>query len=623
MNQGRIPLKELASLPSFYFPSPSWDQERIAFYWDKSGQMELYLIDLQSGSPRSGSPRGGVPHIGKPRQLSHGEVPRSLRAGFVWSRDGKSIVFAKDRDGNEQHDLYAIDTQSGAVRQLTNTPTAQEIPAEFSPDGEWLSIFSNRDGQMNLYKLRPTSAPTDAEVTPLTRFSNPVTSGGAWSPDGEWLAFSVNETAELKNQDVYIVRADGTDLRRVLQVKVGSIDTVVKWLPDGERLAITSDASGVDRPGILAVETGEVRWFGKESVEETASGVSKNGKWLVALRNQDAVVQPVLYEIETGNARLLDLPAGLAIGSEFVLGDSALLVSITSTTQRNELILYELEENRARTVIPAEYGTINPNLFVASQYVIYPSSDDLSISAILYKPREAEGGEKVAAIVIVHGGPTGQFFRSFDPYAQFLADHGFVVLEPNIRGSTGYGVEFRDMNRYDWGGGDLEDVAAGAEYLKSLHFVDPDRIGLFGGSYGGYMTLMQAVKKPNLWKAAVSWVGISDLHRLYEKSMEHFKYYLRWHMGDPEENRDLWRERSALTHAANLKAKLLLVHGVNDPRCPVEQSRLFRDRLIELGYKEGEDFEYVELTGEGHGSSDISHKIRTYSLLVDFMERSL
>ncbi|MEA1871252.1 MAG: DPP IV N-terminal domain-containing protein, partial [Candidatus Bipolaricaulota bacterium] len=149
MNKGQIPLKELASLPSFYFPTSAWDQERIAFYWDKSGQMELYLLDLPGGDPR---------------QLSHGEVPRSLRAGFVWSRDGKSIVFAKDRDGNEQHDLYAIDTQSGAVRQITDTPTAQEIPAEFSPDGEWLSMFSNRDGQMNLYKLRPRGAPNGLSV---------------------------------------------------------------------------------------------------------------------------------------------------------------------------------------------------------------------------------------------------------------------------------------------------------------------------------------------------------------------------------------------------------------------------------------------------------------------------
>jgi len=96
VNRGRIPLQELASLPNFYFPTPAWNKKRIAFYWDKTGQMELYLLNLPDG---------------KPRQLSHGEVPRSLRAGFIWSRDGKTIVYAKDQGGNEQHDLYAIDTE--------------------------------------------------------------------------------------------------------------------------------------------------------------------------------------------------------------------------------------------------------------------------------------------------------------------------------------------------------------------------------------------------------------------------------------------------------------------------------------------------------------------------------
>jgi dipeptidyl aminopeptidase/acylaminoacyl peptidase len=604
LNRTSIPLEELASLPNFYFVTASWDKKHIAFYWDKTGQMELYLLELPDGAPY---------------QLSQGEVPRSLRAGFIWSRDGKKIVFAKDQDGNEQHDLYSFSLNSRAVTQLTNTPKAQEIPSEFSPNDEWLTMFSNRGGQMNLYKMRPDGT----EVTQLTTFDNPVTSGGIWSPDGQWLAFSVNETSELKNQDIYIVRADGSDVRHLLQVKIGSIDRPVKWFPDGYHMAIASDASGVERPGILSVDTGKVRWLGKESIEEDTSGISEDGSWLVALRNQDAIVQPVLYDVKTGNETTLDLRAGYAVGSEFVLGDTSLLVSHMSATKRNELVLYNIKTKQETTLIPAEYGSIDPNLFVDPSYVTYPSCDGLTIAGILYTPMDIGDEERLPAVVSVHGGPTAQFFRAFDPYAQFLANQGFVVLEPNIRGSTGYGVQFRDMNRYDWGGKDLEDVAAAAEYLKGLSFVDPDRIAVYGGSYGGYMTLMQVVKKPALWKAAVSWVGISDLHKLYEHSMEHFKYFLRWHMGDPKENEDLWRQRSAITHVKNTKAKLLLIHGVNDPRCPIEQSRLFRDSLIDLGYVEGEDFEYVELTEEGHGSSDIKHKIRTYSLMLDFLKRRL
>ena len=173
------------------------------------------------------------------------------------------------------------------------------------------------------------------------------------------------------------------------------------------------------------------------------------------------------------------------------------------------------------------------------------------------------------------------------------------------------------------GGGDLEDVAAGVQYLKSIGFVDPGRVAVFGGSYGGYMTFMAVVKKPDLWKAGIAWIGITDLHRLYNKSMEHFKYYLRRLMGDPEENAKLWRDRSAINFARNLKAKLLILHGVNDPRCPVEQSRIFRDRLLELGYEEGEDFEYVEFADVGHASSDVDQKTATYRIIVDFLDRTV
>jgi dipeptidyl aminopeptidase/acylaminoacyl peptidase len=110
---------------------------------------------------------------------------------------------------------------------------------------------------------------------------------------------------------------------------------------------------------------------------------------------------------------------------------------------------------------------------------------------------------------------------------------------------------------------------------------------------------------------------------MYEQSMEHFKYFLREQMGDPEEDGALWADRSAIHFAEHLRAKLLMVHGVNDPRCPVDQSRIFRDRLLALGRQEGVDFEYVELTEEGHGSSDIEQKIRTFQILADYLERVL
>lgn len=601
----RIPLEELAKLPNIYLVTPSWQRDQLAFYWDKSGRLELYVMDLQARQAR---------------QVSDGEMPHTPRAAFTWSRDGRHILYPKDRGGDEQHDLYQIEVATGAVRQLSRDPESQEYPVEVSPDNQWLTVLTNKFGQLNLAKVRLDNP---AEYMQLTSYPNPVLSGGKWSPDSQWIAYSVNESPDLRNSDVYLIQADGSDARRVLRVEEGSQDVVAAWSPDGRSLAVTSDAGGAPRPGILDLASGEVRWLGQEGVEEWAQVFSQNGRFLACLRNQNAEVQPILYDLETGAARELALPAGVGFDVHFVNNDTDLILLFTTPTRRAELLLYHLETDTFETLIEAGYGSIDPDIFVTSEHIWYPSFDGRQIPALLHVPRDIQAGERRPAVVIVHGGPTAQFAQSFDPYAQFLVNQGYVVLKPNVRGSTGYGVEFRDMNRYDWGGGDLEDVAYGAAYLKSLPIVDPERLAVFGGSYGGYMTFMQVVKKPELWKAASAAVGITHLRRLYDDSMEHFKYYLRHQMGDPEERAALWEERSALNFADRLQAKLQIIHGVNDPRCPVSQSRLFRDRLLALGYREGEAFEYVEFGDQGHGSADIEHKIRWYTLLADFLARSL
>jgi dipeptidyl aminopeptidase/acylaminoacyl peptidase len=165
-------------------------------------------------------------------------------------------------------------------------------------------------------------------------------------------------------------------------------------------------------------------------------------------------------------------------------------------------------------------------------------------------------------------------------------------------------------------------VVQGARYLAALPEVDPARIGIWGGSYGGFITYLALVRNPELWKAGCAWVGMTDLERLYDESREHFQYYLRQQMGDPSTYRALWRERSAIHTAERLRARLLIVHGLNDPRCPIDQARSFRDRLIALGRKDGTDFEYHEL-GEGHGSSDIEQKLRSSRMVSDFFVRTL
>lgn len=608
MKQKRIPLEELAQLPSFAAVTPSWDGQKIAFYWDKTGRYELYTMDLQSREVR---------------KLTDGQAPRQLRAGFVWTRDDSEIVFAKDKDGDEQNNLFRLDLNTATVVQLDDSPKTQEYAGEVHPDNTRMAVMSNRAGQMNVFTL--SLQHQAQEWRQLTHFKAPAFAVG-WSPDGKWLAFVSNESPDLKNQDSYLVRDDGSDIRKVLSLKEGSQDQVADWHPDGKRLAFTSDVSGSNRAGVLHLDSGEIRWQSPEQsdTEEYATSFSKSGDWLAVIRNRHAAILPVLYHLETGQARELKLPEGIAAGAHFVLGDRKLLVLHTSATRRPELLLYDLASDTYEVLLEAEYGSIDPGVFVEDQHIWYESYDGRRVPALLYQPKQIAPGSRLPAVVIVHGGPTAQFFRGFDPFAQFLVDQGYVVLQPNIRGSTGYGVEWRDLNLKDWGGADLEDVVAGANYLKALPYVDPGRVGVFGGSFGGFMTFMAVTKKPDVFKVGVPWVGITDLHRLYEEDMEHFKYYFRQQMGDPEKDYALWRDRSAIEYAHQLQAPIMIVHGVNDPRCPISQARIFRDRLLQLGKREGEEFEYHEFGDEGHGpGGDIQGKIRTYKLLADFLERRL
>ena len=606
----RMSLEALAALPTVVMLNVAHSGEQVAFYADWTGRFELYTLDLATRERR---------------QVTDGQAPKAIRAGFVWSADDARILFSRDHNGDERQALFDLNLASGDVNPLQHAPQSMDYVVAAHPDGQRLLVNSTRGGQMNVHVYDLTREGQSA-WTALTAFPS-TTQAAAWSPDGEWLTLTTNESADLRNTDGYVMNADGSGLRRVLRRREGSQDRVGEWHPDGTRVAASSDADGHRRVGLLTVDTGEVQWLTpqQEGIEEEMGLFSPDGRWLSVIRNVDSTLTPVLYNTATGAARELKLPPGLAVGTQFTQDGKMLFQFITSTT-RLEVLLYDLADDTFEVVIPAEYGEVDPADFVPGEYVRYPTAEGLEVPAIIYRPRELEKGKQYPALIHAHGGPTAQFFRGFDAQAQFLADRGYLVLCPNVRGSSGYGVTWRDANLLDWGGRDLADIVAGAEYLKSLPEVDGTRLGIFGGSYGGYLSYMAVVKQPDLFKVGVPIVGITDLPRLYEDNarvMPQLGYYFRTMMGDPVENAELWRDRSAITHAANLKAHLLMMHGTNDPRCPINQARGFRDALTANGREEGRDFEYVEFADEGHGAGDIAGKTRSYRLMAEYLARRL
>jgi dipeptidyl aminopeptidase/acylaminoacyl peptidase len=244
-------------------------------------------------------------------------------------------------------------------------------------------------------------------------------------------------------------------------------------------------------------------------------------------------------------------------------------------------------------------GGVKSEELASGEIVSYPSFDGKTVSAIYLKPPVARLGTPPPLVVMVHGGPDWQSYDDFHPMRQSLAEAGFAVLAPNFRGSTGFGRAWLDANRKDWGGGDRKDLIAGADFLAARGEIDRARVGITGGSYGGYSTLYGLAKNKGEWAAGVAAYGMPDLALDYELSKSRFAPWYQTMMGNPKDDAALFKERSAITYLDDLKAPLLIFQGANDTNVPLAESELVYKRLKKLG----RDVGLVVYPDEGHGFS--------------------
>jgi dipeptidyl aminopeptidase/acylaminoacyl peptidase len=554
------------------------------------------------------------------------------------------VFFHLDEGGNEQNDIYAV-TRDGRVKAVVEIE-GQAIISDISSDSSRILFLSSRDGQMNIYSYDINSG----DLIKLTEY-NQAAYGAIFSPDCNQIAYGANETDEHDNGDVYVMDDSGTDKRNLEIGAVGAEAVPNDWDLDGSRLLVTDNTPDLARTGVYNLTTDEVQWLGDDTYNEEGIEFLDSERVLIS-RSRDVITMPVVYDLTTGNRRELNLPDGEAyVSSQSLNGskltDGRIVLTHTTPTSRTDLLAYDLDSDEYEVLIEAEYGPFEPNSFTDAKYFKIESNgipettqravdhdpyETLEIGCLLY-----DSGERPSPLVVnPHGGPQARDTMSFDIFTQGLVACGFTVLQVNYRGSTGRSRAFIEELHDDWGGAEQGDIATAAEHLLNYDWIDEDHVVIFGVSYGGYSAYWQSVQFPDIYDAIVAWNGLTDLVNMYEDTRSEFtKELIQKYLGDPDENPDLYEERSPVTHVENVDSPLLIVHGVNDSRVPVSQGRIFRDALIDAGYIKGQiptvnpdkpdatagEFEYRELSGEGHTSTDQKQKLRFFQILRNFLER--
>jgi dipeptidyl aminopeptidase/acylaminoacyl peptidase len=592
------------------------DGRTVAFISNMSGRNNIWLVSADGGWPT---------------QLT---VSDQRQTAPAWSPDGKWIAYQSDYDGDEQWDIFLVSPKTGKVVNLTQTRDIAESNPKWSPDGRFLA-----------YEVKPkTSAATEIDVydtvlrelkhitsnTPQDKGNtNPI-----WSKDGKYIVYT-QEQAKGTDSNVFIADVE-TGKSTLLTPHVGEAryaanDVLPALAKDMTQLLITSNAeNGYQNVGLLDVgarggptvvfKPGPIQWLTKDKWEIRGGNFSPDCKYITFTANVDGNEDIYLYNLATGKSNPLPISKGLnepaAEPSAFTSDGSRLLYYHNGPTEPGDLWVYNLGTGKSEQLTHSLVGGVRSEDMVEPHLVHYPSHDGKwTISAFLYVPYNMARNGQNAAIVYLHGGPAGQTMNSFNRFIQFAVNQGYMVLAPNYRGSTGYGKEFEQANLFDMGGGDLQDVLAGVDFIKQTGHLDPKKIAVMGASYGGYLSMMAVTKAPEVWAAGVPIVPFVNWFTEIQNEDPELRESDLATMGDPAKNKALYEDRSPINFVDQIKAPLMLLAGGHDPRCPKTEAQ----QVVEAIKKRGGTVDFKVYENEGHGFSRVENQIDAYKRVADFL----
>ncbi len=580
----------------------SADEKQVLFHSNKTGIFNVYT----------------VPVAGGPAKQLTDSTKESTYAVSYFPADPR-FIYTYDRGGNENSHLYLREAD-GSERDLT---PGEKTKAQFhgwSFDRKSFFYSSNeRDPKyFDIYEL----ALADFKPRLVYRDEAGLDFGDI-SNDKRFLSFQKNG-ATTNDSDVYLYDTQTKQLKNITEHKGDVANAPSAFDPASKHLYFLTDAGAefryVARYDLAAGKT--------EVVERAPWDVfytyfSRGGRYRVTAVNQDARTVIRVDDTRTGKPVPLPvLPEGDITGVNISDSERLMAFYLNGDRSPSNLYVYDFATKKATRLTDSLNPEINSADLVASQVVRYKSFDGMEVPNILYKPHGADAAHKAPAVLLIHGGPGGQTRTGYSALTQYLVNHGYVVLGVNNRGSSGYGKTFYAADDGKHGREPLWDCVEAKKFLQKQPYVDPDRIGIMGGSYGGYMVLSALAFKPEEFAVGVDLFGVSNWVRTLQSIppyWESFRKSLYKEIGDPSTQLEFLRETSPLFHADKIKRPLIVLQGANDPRVIKPES----DEIVENIRKRGGTVEYVVFDNEGHGFTKKENEIRAYKAILDFLDKHL
>lgn len=577
----------------------SHDNSKLLVGNDSTGVFNAYSIDVANGETK---------------QLTKSEK-ESINPIAFFPEDDR-FFYTADQGGNELNHVY-VQMPDGTNKDLT---PGEKLKAQFggiSNDNKTFYIGTNeRDPRFfDFYEYKFS----DFSREMIFKNEDGYLPGGI-SPDGQKIALMKIETRD--NSDIFIYNRADKSTTCVTEHEGDISHSPEDFTPDGKSLLYTTDKDSEFMFLMeMNLETGEKKEIAKHDWDVSGAGFSKNGKYFLVYINEDSKTKILMYAYPS--MKQLELPEidGASVSSVRLSQDeNHVAMYATSGKMPSDLFYYDFE-NAPKQLTRSLNPEIDPDDLVNGEVLRFKSFDGIEIPGIMYMPHQASAENKAPALVWVHGGPGGQSRLGYRGLIQYLVNHGYAVYAINNRGSSGYGKTFQQLDDRKHGEGDLDDCVTSKKLLISTGKIDEDRIGIIGGSYGGYMVCAAMAFRPDAFKAGVDIFGVTNWARTVQEIppwWEAQKKSLEKELGDFDDI-EYFRKISPLFHAKNIKRPMMVLQGANDPRVIQAES----DDMVAAVRQNGIKVDYLVFEDEGHGFRKKKNQLLGYKRILEFCDKYL